>query len=294
MGLKKTITATVVMILCNAALSYGSWQGPAEILSGGWGKGNTNFGIESGDTSDRFPSLAAILFDGRIVISDQVNEREVIYKNDGTLLKIVPWYIYQNSTKTMNPEYPTNQYWNVQGYTPEGNVWIEIGNTYALKSPTGQTIKTSATEPLELGVVSTKTIAKGQYKITVTYPDKVWTTIASYSSATNYIRDAQGRIYRPGTKQIVRFNDCGREITRLSMPVKKIVKGESQGEGTEPRITVLEEYGSPVLAPNGDVYTWKRTPDKYSIVKWTWVDDPKSNDDCSPNGSKSDKGVTKK
>ena len=34
------------------------------------------------------------------------------------------------------------------------------------------------------------------------------------------------------------------------------------------------EYGSPILAPNGDVYTWKRTPDKYSIIKWTWKDDP--------------------
>ena len=34
------------------------------------------------------------------------------------------------------------------------------------------------------------------------------------------------------------------------------------------------QYGSPVVAFNGDVYTWKRTPDKYSIVKWTWTDDP--------------------
>ena len=34
------------------------------------------------------------------------------------------------------------------------------------------------------------------------------------------------------------------------------------------------EYGKSVFAPNGDVYTWKRTPDKYAILKWTWVDDP--------------------
>ncbi len=34
------------------------------------------------------------------------------------------------------------------------------------------------------------------------------------------------------------------------------------------------EYGEPVVAPNGDVYTWKKTMVKYSIVKWTWVDDP--------------------
>ena len=36
----------------------------------------------------------------------------------------------------------------------------------------------------------------------------------------------------------------------------------------------MEEYGPPVISPNGDVYTWKRTPDKYSILKWQWQDDP--------------------
>jgi hypothetical protein len=32
-------------------------------------------------------------------------------------------------------------------------------------------------------------------------------------------------------------------------------------------MTVDEEYGQPVIAPNGDVYNGKCTPDKYSILK---------------------------
>jgi hypothetical protein len=44
---------------------------------------------------------------------------------------------------------------------------------------------------------------------------------------------------------------------------------------------VRNEYGPPVIGPDGSVYAYKRTPDTYSILKWTWVDDandPKS--DC--------------
>ena len=33
-------------------------------------------------------------------------------------------------------------------------------------------------------------------------------------------------------------------------------------------------YGKPFIAPSGSVYVWKRTDDSYSILKWTWQDDP--------------------
>lgn len=268
------------MFLCIPSFSFGSWQGPTEIVNGGWGTGDANFGIESGDTSDRFPSLAAILFDGRIVVSDQVNKRETIYKSDGTLLKTIPWDVYQNGTKTMNPDYPSNQYWNVQGYTPEGNVWIEISSKYALKSPTGQLIKTSTTRPLELGVVSQKHLGNKQYKVTVKYPDKEWSIIGR-GAVPQYIRDLNGNLYGSGEKQAIRYSYCGKELARLTMPGDNIEE-ISRGAQLEPKINVLEEYGEPIIAPNGDVYTWKRTPTKYSIIKWTWVDDAKAaKESCS-------------
>jgi hypothetical protein len=75
-------------------------------------------------------------------------------------------------------------------------------------------------------------------------------------------------------------------MARLTLPADNIQE-ESQGEQVEPEVTVLEGYGSPLLAPNGDVYTWKRTPDKYSILKWTWVDDPNA-----PTGPDAPTGLT--
>jgi len=272
MGLKRTIFVSCVVILTLAATnSYSAWQGPTEFVSGVWGNGDSNFGIERGDTSDQLPNLTAVIFDGKTIISDEVNKREVVYNSDGTLYKVIPWYIVKNGSKIVNPDYPLYKYWNVQGYTPEGNIWFKI-DKYSLKSPSGQLIKTSTTRPLELGVVSEKALGNGQYKVTVKYPDKEWSIIGR-GVVPKYTRDMNGNLYGSGEKQAIRYNSCGKELARLTMPDDKI-ETVSQGEQVEPNVTVLEGYGSPVIAPNGDVYTWKRTPDKYSILKWTWVDDP--------------------
>jgi len=143
------------------------------------------------------------------------------------------------------------------------------GYQYALS---GQLIKTTTKRPVELGLVTENGIGNGQYKITVTYPDKTW----SYNDVgpmAAYLRDINGNLYGYGDTQAVRYTACGKTLATLTMP-KTITSKKSWGPRVEPQITVLEEYGSPIIAPNGDIYAWKRTPDKYSILKWTWVDDP--------------------
>ena len=50
-------------------------------------------------------------------------------------------------------------------------------NTYGIYSPTGQLIKTYTSRPPELGVVTETPLGNGQYKVTVTYPDRVWSII---------------------------------------------------------------------------------------------------------------------
>ncbi len=290
MGLKGITTLTILIIISAAAHALGSWQGPAEIISGGWGVSDANFGIEYGDTSDRFPSLAAILTDGKIVISDQVNEREIIYNSAGMPLKFVPWYVYQNGSKTINPDFTIYQYSNVQGYMPDGNVWIKINN-YILKSPTGQLVKTSTEKPAELGIVDK--IARQpnrSYSIVIRYPERTYSINVSRQKPDQIIRDLIGNLYviqrmvdvmNAGMSNeqaiqhfsVTRYNFCGKETGKLDLPENTYeVVGTDRVVGIRER--VLSEYGSPVISSNGDVYTWKRTPDNYSILKWTWVDDP--------------------
>jgi hypothetical protein len=88
-----------------------------------------------------------------------------------------------------------------------------------------------------------------------------------------YVRDAKGFVYGINAGGAWRFNKCGKLIGTVLMPIAQINK-IPRGSGVEPIVNVNEEYGQPVIAPNGDVYTWKRTPTNYTILKWTWVDDP--------------------
>ena len=157
-------------------------------------------------------------------------------------------------------------------------------NNYMLKSPSGQILQSYTTRPAELGAVSQKTLNSTKAKITVQYPDKTW-SYADVGRMSSYMRDTNGNLYGYGNTQVIRYTTCGKEVAMLMMP-KKIVQETSRGPQVEPQVTVLEEYGSPVIAPNGDVYTWKRTPTIYSILKWSWVNDPNppSNAPDTPEG----------
>ena len=88
-----------------------------------------------------------------------------------------------------------------------------------------------------------------------------------------YVRDINGYIYGTNRGGAWKFNKCGRMIGAALMPDDQIEEHYPPGGG-EPWVTVHAEYGRPVVAPNGDVYTWKRTESSYSILKWTWQDDP--------------------
>jgi hypothetical protein len=62
-------------------------------------------------------------------------------------------------------------------------------------------------------------------------------------------------------------------VSEFTVP-DDIVTQEDMGPGVEPYITNIESYGNIEMADNGDVYTSKVTPTNFSIVKWTWQDDP--------------------
>ena len=284
-------------------LVYAGWSGPIEILSGGWGSNTGQFAIDYGDSGDTFPKLFCVSSGNFIAIADELTSRVQVFSNVGTFMaafgpKNIPesegWQggwparlgCMSNAVYTEFDKY--TQLYNTDGSLIKGwnnlqgglvsilsndNFITNTSTNYYLYSPTGQLINTYTTRPPELGVVKETPLGNDQYKITVTYPDRTWSYVGA-GAVSQYMRDMNGNLYCQGRRQAIRWNFCGKEIARLTMPQKNITKSESDIPGMEPTITVLEEYGSPVLAPNGNVYTWKRTPSNYSIVKWTWVDDP--------------------
>jgi hypothetical protein len=167
---------------------------------------------------------------------------------------------------------PAFSFGSVLGYSSDGNIYTSSGNNYFLKSPTGQLISTSTTRPLELGVVSEQSLGGGKYKITITYSDMTYSILGG--PFEKYQRDSAGRLNAISGTYIKKYNQCGKALGSLALPQNQSTVVSPGGRGFDERRALIAEYGSPVVAPNGDVYTWKRTPDAYSILKWTWVDDP--------------------
>lgn len=203
-----------------------------------------------------------------------MNGRRKIYGGDGTLVKVVK--CVKDPSGEWNEECRIPLYDYVQT-TTDGNIWVSLvqyrKQQYSLYSPAGQLIKTSTTRPLELGKVSEKRISANKYKITVTYPDKAY-SLDMAGPFEKYVRDTNDFMYALSGKVVKKFGACGKELGSLTIPENQLNIIKPSGRGVEAVAELIAEYGQPVVAPNGDVYTWKRTPDTYSILKWTWVDDP--------------------
>ena len=154
MGLIKKIAYFSIFILfLFLETGYSAWIGPDEVVESNWGKADNEFGKKWDYVEYKIPRLLAATPDGKIIITDRVNKRRVIYKSDGSLFKIIPLYVFENNKKVMNPNLSMYNYWNIRGYTLVGDIWMYTNKQYLLKSSVGETIKTTKIKPLELGVI---------------------------------------------------------------------------------------------------------------------------------------------
>ena len=82
MGLKFHLLAfTVLGFISSLDIAGASWIGPEEIVKGPWGKSSGQFGIEYSDTADTVPILEAVTSDNKIVISDSVNHKQLVFNS---------------------------------------------------------------------------------------------------------------------------------------------------------------------------------------------------------------------
>ena len=305
MGLKiKSISLASLIMIGLATITYAAWEGPTEVVSGGWGTENGQFGINYGDSIDQFPNMIVISTTRRILIGDSINKRIQVFNSDGTFSNLITPKDLPASYAAV-VQWPlnlficgdSNIYTSVSEYAQRYSISGELQNfttikagivfidqqcnfytynpstkAYSLYSPTGQLIKTSTTRPLELGQVKLEKRSQLRYKITLTYPDKVY-GLSSDREFVKYVRTSNDKVYGVNPGGAWRFNQCGKLEGFLLMPEGQ--QDEIPGQGPEePQVYVHSEYGEPVVAPNGDIYTWNYTPDAYKILKWTWVDDP--------------------
>ena len=322
------IIGIILLILFYPLTVIASWSGPDEIVKGGWGKGEKEFGFRPGDIKDQIPWNFLLLSDGKIVIEDWLNNRLKLYLPTGAYLKSIVqpgfglyeldsekiisfkwnaklkkrnigiysimqekwlWVDHANSFKYVS---------NIELAVLNRNIFIWDGKNGYQYSPTGQLLETYKERPLELGVVKRSRGAGRTQKYTVKYDDITYTFKSERIDEQGFKRDTCLNLYligritnpkdlyidaewegntvseRPIPHYIVtRYDLCDNSQERLHIPAnksyyKKTATGVIRDE------SVLRQYGKPIVAHIGDVYCWKRSANKYSILKWTWQGPP--------------------
>lgn len=273
------------------------WKKPIEVLSGTWGDKERQFGLKIEYIKVDLP-VFVVNGKGEIIVGDVINKRIKVYDSAGKLIKIFgpqldipPSYWPTKKIGTYNNCIFVEWGKRYQSYNYDGKVESQFKlkgsrfeslmpdgtiilfdlteRIYKKYSPTGQLLETYKEKPLELGEVKERRSGSKRYKVTIKYLDKEWVVI-SKGACSRYVRDLNCNLYCPGHRQVIKYDEDGNEAARLTMPERIAEETPARDPGVEAIIKVIEEYGPPVVSPNGDVYAWKRTPDTYSIVKWTW------------------------
>jgi len=292
------IKSAVLILLIFITLEYdtclGGWTGPTEVVLGSWGTTTGKFAISYQDTQDIFPTTIAISSTGRIAISEDQTIKRVQIFLKGTFERSIDTFAF-------DLVYGLNDDLFVSGggfrkYDSTGKLqWsktdvsfdelystidgIIVGHdnhkkTYYLYSPTGQIIKTSATRPLELGLAQRGSAKSSGYLQSIKYPNTTFNFIIPWETLKSHHLDNNGNLIitaQTDSKDAVyMINPCGQILGQMQIPKDKghII----QQLGAEPVGELDYEYGNPLIDANGNVFTWKRTPDKYRILKWTWLE----------------------
>lgn len=284
MGIRIVI---LLVFFLSASNCLAKWTGPTEIIHGSWGGSFTEFGLSSEDSGDTLPEVQAVMPNGDINIYDPVNNRIVIYGQDGAFVREVKYILKSEEDGMKRYELSDYRYAisNIQRIFADGRLLMASGGKYYLKSPSGQLIEIYDERPQVLGLErDAYTSPDGNYLQVIEYEDVTIRAI-SLVGLEKYFRDQAGNMYGvgkikgtgayPWRYRVYKYDKCSKVLGHIDLPENKIHE-ESADLGTAPvsHVTVEEEYGEPIIGPNGDIYCWKRTPETYSILKWTWVDDP--------------------
>jgi len=315
--LRRSVMMVLVMLVLPSFCLAG-WVGPKEVVKGKWGNKPGEFGRESVDLWETFPTNYCLTSSGNIIIADELNARIEVFNNDGTLHSVFgpkmissddwksQWPLtmgcFSNSIYTGFGRYRqvynleggliynwVNIFGNFVGVTSNDSfiTFVPIDKTYNKYSFEANLITTFTSKPIELGAINNQVKnMDGTYLSTIEYDDYIY-KIPTEKIIQDYSRDSFGNIYvmlriknnSVFNYKVYKFGLCGELTSQIDLLTDQIIKesdpeDESIPPSPVPNITIVAKYGKPLIAANGDIYAWKFSETKYSILKWTWQDDP--------------------
>jgi hypothetical protein len=151
-------------------------------------------------------------------------------------------------------------------FSSEGKLVSEL-KWDAAKGNEGNAVAPLSQKDREAVMVRSMKITATTYRVTVVFPDKNIDLDAEQDFKIA-ARDVSGFVYGIAMGRITRFDKNGKKTAEILIPRAHEELIQTPGQGA-PR-GVYVEYGEPVVAPNGDVYVWQKSDEKYGILKWTW------------------------
>lgn len=310
MGL--VIKRTVLLSLLIASpLLYAEWQGPEVVVESPWGGGGNEFGIIIGDVPayDILPGPYDVSEAGNIVMADKVNGRFKVFNSKHELLSLVTPPVDRPSRWTIVPAFAGENislildkyyFYNIEGELLAERVsprYAQLdryvnGSLYVyLKSPKnqsvkydqwneytnlGELVKTHDHKPLLLGRVYDDVFMYGgkkTYRTIITFDDALLAiTDKRENLCEHFDRDRDGNVYCVRDKKVTRYNGCGKVVSVLALPDDDITIVPVGVPGVEDNWIINSAYMNPMIDSQGNVFATRRTPEYYSLVKWTWQD----------------------
>ena len=290
------------------------WQGPVEVVKGNWGSGENEFKFSKMKYIDVMPYHFTVMPDGKVVV---VSGTYKVFNSDGSFVKTLEIsseraHAIDEDTILVfgiEPDVVKGQRVFLYNIVTEKVEWIDMDNETSLSDPlmdyevsvsedmskfvvrrskssgieyssAGGVLSKLSENPLFFGQLKKRgSVGDGKYYQVIEFEDVKYGCVTP-TPFSRFRRDSKGYLYGISrTSQggglhtrIYKITKCGKIVGTVDFPADK----ETFFKEDEARLD--EAYGQPVFAPNGDVYTWKRTPTHYSILKWPWQDDPNVND----------------
>jgi hypothetical protein len=252
----------MIFILLLPAVTLAGWQRAKVVVTGTWGNSPGQFDIFHGESGDFFPNIFFVDKFGNIIIPDDGNHRINIYNKYGRLNKML--------TKPAELPAEDDTVWPHKGILSyEGGNSIVIPCRHE-KIPQGL-------QPLKLCFIDYdgKILAEVPYMYVV--PIENGYILRTKDRSYHYSPTGKMLEERPAT--LINRSYLEDEYGGFSeyKDDKRLAKCQKEIKSFNISQNHLAEYGVPVVTSNCDIYVWKSTPNAYSILKWTWVDELKKN-----------------
>ncbi|NTW58443.1 MAG: hypothetical protein HGB21_11835 [Nitrospirae bacterium] len=166
-------------LVLNISSAHAAWSGPKEIISGSWGSGAGHFGTRTEGGFSVVPSIEAVTTDQRVIISDPVNRKHLVFSSKGERIEESAWGDTKGpSVSAIDPLYQRDR---------------DAVTLHSLK------------------------VGSAAYRITIVFPEGN-VDVDSDRDLRTATRDAVGFIYGISAESVVRFDQSGKKTGSLSLP----------------------------------------------------------------------------